>query len=376
MPIYKDNIRDTWYFDIRYRDSSGKVRSIKRRGFDTEQKAKNAEKKMLKEMTSKDLPSNSKSLREIGLEYIESMRHDLKEQSYNANIYKVNTFIPNKKISSITPKKALEWRNELADLRTASITKKDGDVNPGKSYSTKYKNEIIALYKSIFRYAMKMEYVHRDVSYDLSNYKKQYEDTIQYTVITKDEFFEKWNSLPEKTGTNKIFKMFVLLAFSTGARRAELKGLTFNDYDGKGISINKSVTGKDSDRNKIDKTKTKASLRYVELDQYTINCLNEYIAYWKSVKKINSKHFLFGFETAFPNNTIQTNFKKMGLDCRFHDLRHSHATLLIQNGVPINVVSRRLGHSTVEMTLKVYTHIFEQSQNQAVSVLNNLFTNQ
>ena len=81
---------------------------------------------------------------------------------------------------------------------------------------------------------------------------------------------------------------------------------------------------------------------------------------------------MFGISNPLSNNTIQYAFKRMGLDCRLHDLRHSHATMLIQNGVPINVVSRRLGHSTVEMILKVYTHVFEESQNQAVNVLNKL----
>ena len=163
-----------------------------------------------------------------------------------------------------------------------------------------------------------------------------------------------------------------MLSFTTGARRAELKGLTFKDYDGKSITINKSVTGKALDRTKIEKTKTAASIRYVELDDYTISALKDYVKYIKSVYSVKPNDFLFGVQDPLPNNTIQYSFKKIGFDCRLHDLRHSHATLLIQNGVPINVVSRRLGHSTVEMTLKVYTHIFEEAQDQATSVMNSL----
>ncbi|WP_407933729.1 tyrosine-type recombinase/integrase [Erysipelothrix enhydrae] len=92
----------------------------------------------------------------------------------------------------------------------------------------------------------------------------------------------------------------------------------------------------------------------------------------KSKFDIKQSDFIFGIKAPLPNNTIQYAFKRMGLECRLHDLRHSHVTLLIQNNVPINIVSKRLGHSTVEMTLKVYTHAFAESQDKAVDVLNKM----
>ena len=250
--------------------------------------------------------------------------------------------------------------------------KKDGSQIGGKPYSTKYKNEIITMYKSIFKYAIKMDYAIKNVAEDLVSFKKSYEDTVPFSIVSYDSFMDTWKLLPEKTLINIYFKYFLLLSFTTGARRAELKGLTFKDYDGKGITINKSVTGKALDRTKIEKTKTAASIRYVELDDYKISALNDYVKYIKTVYSVKTNAFLFGVQDPLPNNTIQYSFKRIGFDCRLHDLRHSHATLLIQNGVPINVVSRRLGHSTVEMTLKVYTHIFEEAQDQAISVMNSL----
>ncbi|WP_323610913.1 site-specific integrase [Erysipelothrix enhydrae] len=372
MPVYKDQKRNTWYFDIRYRDSLGKVKSIKRRGFNSKQKAINAERKFLKEMKKDDLPKSRMSLREIGIEMVELSKYDVKEQTYKANLYKVNQFIPDTAIASITLRKALAWRNSLAEIKTPIRHKKDGSTIGGKPYSVKYKNEIIALYKSIFRYAVKMEYIYNDVSINLSPFKKQFEDMTKYNIIDYETFMEAWKKLPERTLVNIYFKLFILLAFSTGARRAELKGLTFKDYDGKGISINKSVTGKNSDRAKIEKTKTAASVRYVELDNFTVTQMNNYIEFIKSKFDVKQSDFIFGIKTPLPNNTIQYAFKRMGLECRLHDLRHSHATLLIQNNVPINIVSKRLGHSTVEMTLKVYTHAFAESQDKAVDVLNKM----
>lgn len=217
-----------------------------------------------------------------------------------------------------------------------------------------------------------MEYIYNDVSINLSPFKKQLEDMTKYNIMDYETFMDAWKKLPEKTLVNIYFKLFILLAFSTGARRAELKGLTFKDYDGKGISINKSVTGKNSDRAKIKKLKTSAAVRYFKLDNFTVTQMNNYIEFIKSKFDIKQSDFIFGIKTPLPNNTIQYAFKRMGLECRLHDLRHSHATLLIQNNVPINIVSKRLGHSTVEMTLKVYTHAFAESQDKAVDVLNKM----
>jgi len=54
---------------------------------------------------------------------------------------------------------------------------------------------------------------------------------------------------------------------------------------------------------------------------------------------------------------------------RFHDLRHTHATLLLKAGTPPHVVSQRLGHSTVAFTLQVYAHVLPGQQRQAADVI-------
>jgi integrase len=57
----------------------------------------------------------------------------------------------------------------------------------------------------------------------------------------------------------------------------------------------------------------------------------------------------------------------------FHDLRHTHATLLLRKGVNIKVISERLGHSTVTMTLDTYSHLMPDMQETAVKALEGIF---
>ena len=59
----------------------------------------------------------------------------------------------------------------------------------------------------------------------------------------------------------------------------------------------------------------------------------------------------------------------LGKDVRFHDLRHTHATLLLRQGVHPKVVSERLGHATVGITLGTYSHVLPDMQDEAVKLL-------
>lgn len=89
-------------------------------------------------MKKDDLPKSRMSPREIGIEMIELSKYDFKEQTYKANLYKVNQFSSDTSIASITLRKALAWRNLLAEIKTPIRHKKDGSAIGGKPYSVKY----------------------------------------------------------------------------------------------------------------------------------------------------------------------------------------------------------------------------------------------
>jgi integrase len=78
-----------------------------------------------------------------------------------------------------------------------------------------------------------------------------------------------------------------------------------------------------------------------------------------------------------PNNVTRRHFqpaiKRAGVPTiRFHDLRHTAATLMLLGGVPVKVVSERLGHSNVGITLSIYAHVLPSMQKDAAAVMDRL----
>jgi len=77
-----------------------------------------------------------------------------------------------------------------------------------------------------------------------------------------------------------------------------------------------------------------------------------------------------GLRPDYLSRTFRARAARAGLPViRFHDLRHTHATLLLAAGVPVKVVSERLGHSTVAFTMDVYQHVLPGQQREAVQAL-------
>ncbi len=129
---------------------------------------------------------------------------------------------------------------------------------------------------------------------------------------------------------------------------------------------------KTKDKYLITAPKTATSNRKVQLPEVMTKQIEEYFAY-KKQNNISSQ-FLFGGDSPIPQRTYQRYFSKYTHDAglkniRIHDLRHSHASMLIHLNVPITVISKRLGHSSVKMTLEKYSHCYSDGENIAVSAI-------
>ncbi len=157
-----------------------------------------------------------------------------------------------------------------------------------------------------------------------------------------------------------------MIAATTGMRRGELAGLRWSDWnrDTHTLSIaraRKSIGG----RSVETPVKTRSSRRRIDLDPATETTL----ARWRRQQKADG-HPVELDDPIFTNpagrplhpETISQLFarqvKRLAMPAiRFHDLRHTHATLLIAAGVPVKVVSERLGHANPGFTMATYQHV-------------------
>lgn len=201
------------------------------------------------------------------------------------------------------------------------------------------------------------------------------------------------------------FRVLFSLAIYGGFRRGEIVALKWSDIDfeNRTVSINKAFAKTKANGQILKCTKTVSGNRTVVLPS---SCF-ELLAHWKSEQKMLSlalgskwegkrgedfdDNFIFiQVDSGRPMN-VDTPYHKMKEvierynsmcakgeelpDIRFHDLRHTSASLLLSENVDIVTVSRRLGHAQVSTTLDVYAHAFEKKDVTASDTLERLFKN-
>ena len=182
-----------------------------------------------------------------------------------------------------------------------------------------------------------------------------------------------------------------LTALGTGLRLGELLALRWTDINlnTKELTVNKSVRRvKDLSTNEstivVTEPKTANSLRTITLPDKIINLLETNKKEQKLLKLSLGKNYENN-DLVFPtklgkyqdSSNVRKRFKKALKkaeikDIKFHALRHTFATRLFENNVPIKTVSSLLGHYDVSITMDIYTHVLEESKKDAAKILNNI----
>ena len=178
-----------------------------------------------------------------------------------------------------------------------------------------------------------------------------------------------------------------LLEWATGLRRGELLGLRWQDIDfsGKRVNVRQSLI-RTSKGLQISEPKTMKSRRTVPIPQQVLDVLQVYKHNQDEAKKLAGEAYAdtgIVFANAFGHGLDPRSFTRMFerlLDkamlpkVSFHDLRHSHATMLMCMGEHPKVVQERLGHSTVSMTMDTYSHVLPGLQEKVADKLSDLLT--
>lgn len=170
------------------------------------------------------------------------------------------------------------------------------------------------------------------------------------------------------------FCMCVMLALTTGLRRGELFGLEWQDFNGTSLFVQRSLK---PDGKHVGAPKTQSGVRRIALGENMANELASYRA-WQSSKvpsrKWDDPQPVIAKEdgTRSSMNVFEHWWAKFRADAgfdglKFHELRHTHATLLISNGVDVKTVQGRLGHSSADITMNVYAHALPRNDAQAAN---------
>ncbi len=163
----------------------------------------------------------------------------------------------------------------------------------------------------------------------------------------------------------------VLLAVTCGLRRGELLALRWSEIDltGGKLAVNQALEQtKEGIRSK--RPKTKKSARSVALPALAVAALKTHKSEqnaakleqgntWKDNNLVFPTHDGGYWSPSHFSRMFTFHARKLGIDCRLHDLRHSHATQMLAAGVHPKVISERLGHSKVGFTMDTYAHVIE-----------------
>jgi len=191
------------------------------------------------------------------------------------------------------------------------------------------------------------------------------------------------------TAENEPCYAAFVVAFGTGLRCGELLGLRWKDvnFKAKVITVNQSAVVTAKAGILLKAPKTAKGRRTVLLPEEAIKELKKHrLAQAKSRLRwgeaYHDNDLVFPNDDGSPMNQRKINYsfhrilKKAGLPLiRFHDIRHTHATLLLQAGENMRVVADRLGHAAVGTTLKTYTHIMPGMQEGAAAKIDAILTN-
>ena len=207
-----------------------------------------------------------------------------------------------------------------------------------------------------------------------------------------------WTNEQAKDFLNRIggesIHIPVAIALHTGAREGEICAIKWENIDlvNKTLVIRHSLPQKKTDGElKISTTKTRKS-RTISLGTEIVNTLKTwqtkqkenklfygnkyiksgYVCTWEDGRLISPHYVCDRFPDLIEkvNNDYRVEIKKpkatdLFMKIRFHDLRHTHATILLQKGVNIKVVSERLGHSKTAIDLDTYSHVLPNMQREA-----------
>ncbi len=350
MSVNKDPKTGLWTLQYYFKDWKGDRKHSVKRGFKTKRDAE----AWLAGFRMKQSGSFNMSFEEFVHLYFEDMECRLRVSTVRNKRYlfdkHVTPYFKNLTMEQIDVQTIRKWENQLIS----------------QSYSPTYIKTIYNQLNAVFNYAVKYYDFPSNPCSRAGSIGKSKADEMKYW--TPEEFERFIETLIDKPQSYLAF----MTLFWTGMRIGELLALTPADVDleKRLIKITKSYQRLDG-KDLITEPKTEKSKRTISIPDFLCEFFRDYesrIYGLQSTDRIfnRSKYF---FEHELERGVKQSGVKKI----RVHDLRHSHASMLISMGFNVKEVQERLGHEKAETTLNTYSHMYSDSQEKLASKLNSFY---
>lgn len=299
---------------------------------------------------------------DLWLEYNNYILLKLKPQSYrkiNSNFKNhILPFFKDFKLKNINQRDYMQWQLEIEN----------------KGFKNSYNKQLHTTMVGILNYAIRFGYIEKNIASLVGGFtKKRYEKkNVDFWTL---EEFKKFISVIN----DKMYKLLFNTLYFTGLRLGECLALTWEDLKYDCIDINKTIS-KEKDKNGnyiINSPKTLTSIRSIKIDNDLVNLFSTLYNEQSKLDNFNNSWFIFGGTKPFTQTTVT---RRKNIYCeiagvkkiRLHDFRHSHATLLLSYGIPITVISQRLGHADTNMTLNTYSHLVNKDTDKAIDLINDI----
>ena len=303
------------------------------------------------------------TLESLYKEFRDYKKNKVKPQGFRTLMSRIdNHILPyfrKSKIKQIDHIKYVKWQNAIE----------------AKNFSHKYKASLHQAFSTLLDYAIDFHRLEINVAKKVGNFKRNSEVKRKANCWDYEEYCKFINVVDDI-----VYKTLFETLYFTGMRIGEALALNWNDLNNSCISVNKTIA-KDIDKKTgkhfITSPKTLTSNREIKIDDKLNNHLEELKKYYKDNISFENNWFIFGGLKPLAQTTVGNRFKKYielsnVKKIKIHEIRHSHASLLISIGTPATVIQKRLGHSDLQTTLNTYSHMLPKDEDKAVLNIANL----
>jgi len=379
MPVYKINgIKkdglQKYKVRINYISDDGNSRQLTRAAYGLDA-AKDMERKLTDEVKSKSENSVKKiTVQQLFDNYSAVKKYEIREttldkyeRDFNAHI---RPTMAGASVEKLTVAKLQDWKMLVES----------------KGLSLKAKKSIYGIFRAILNFAVTMEYIVRNPLTKVGNFKETSTIKKEMSIYTAQEF-KKLSTTAKVIAAERQLKdrdlsewdyyVFFNIAFFTGLRKGEIHALKWSDVEGSLLHVRRSITQKLKGDDRETAPKSNSSIRTLQIPLSLIQILKEHKERQKQLEHFTNDYRICGGERCLRDTTIQNRHKHYaslsGLKViRIHDFRHSHVSVLANEGINIQEIARRLGHAKVEMTWNTYSHLYPREEERAIDVLNRI----